>query len=59
MALENLYKEVILEHYKRPRNRGELEHATVREEGLNPSCGDELALFLIVENGAVADIKFM
>ena len=59
MALDNLYKEVILEHYKRPRNRGEIEDATVREEGLNPSCGDELELFLVVENRTVADIKFV
>ena len=57
--LEQLYKEVILEHYKRPRNRGELANATVREEGLNPSCGDELELFLIVEQGKIVDIKFL
>ena len=57
MSLENLYKEVILDHYKRPRNRGELE-ASVREEGLNPSCGDELELFLIVQEGVITDIKF-
>ena len=59
MSLENLYKEVILEHYKRPRNRGELANATVREEGLNPSCGDELALFLVVEQDKITDIKFV
>ena len=58
MSLENLYKEVILEHYKRPRNRGELANATVREEGLNPSCGDELELFLIVEKGVITNVKF-
>ena len=57
--LENMYKEVILEHYKRPRNRGELRNANVREEGLNPSCGDELELFLIVENDAITDVKFV
>ena len=56
--LDNLYKEVILEHYKRPRNRGELENATVREEGLNPSCGDELELFLLIEKDIVTDVKF-
>ena len=59
MLLENLYKEAILEHYKRPRNRGEIENATVREEGLNPSCGDELELSLVVENGTLTDIKFV
>ena len=58
MSLDNLYKEVILEHYKRPRNRGELQNATVREEGLNPSCGDELELFLIVEDDIITDVRF-
>ena len=58
MSLEHLYKEVILEHYKRPRNRGKIEHANLREAGLNPSCGDELELFLVVERGAVTDVKF-
>ena len=57
--LDNLYKEIILEHYKRPRNRGELEGATVIREGVNPSCGDELELFLVLKDGVVADIKFV
>ena len=56
--LDNLYKEVILEHYKHPRNRGRLEPATVVREGLNPSCGDELELFLNVEKGVITDVKF-
>ena len=57
--LEHLYKEAILEHYKRPRNRGEIENASVREEGLNPSCGDELELFLTIEDGTLTDVKFV
>ena len=56
--LENLYKELILDHYKRPRNRGRLADATHRQEGLNPSCGDELELFLRVEGGVVVDVAF-
>jgi nitrogen fixation protein NifU and related proteins len=56
--LDSLYKEIILEHYKSPRNRGELPDATHREEGLNPSCGDELELHLRVDDGHVADVKF-
>lgn len=55
--LESLYKEVILDHYKRPRNRGSLDPA-IEQEGLNPSCGDELQLFLQVKNGHVHDVKF-
>lgn len=56
--LEALYKEMILEHYKRPRNRGVLDNATVRQEGLNPSCGDELELHLLIDEGTVKDVKF-
>ena len=57
--LENMYKEVILDHYKRPRNRGTLEAATVQKEGLNPSCGDELELFLELKDGVVHDVAFV
>ena len=57
--LDNLYKEIILEHYKRPRNRGRLAGATVSREGVNPSCGDELELFLVLKDGVVADVKFV
>jgi nitrogen fixation protein NifU and related proteins len=57
--LEQLYKEAILEHYKHPRNRGRLEPATVSQEGVNPSCGDELELFLRVDNNRVTDAKFI
>lgn len=57
--LENMYKEVILDHYKRPRNQDILETATVRKEGLNPSCGDELELFLDVDKGVVQAVKFV
>lgn len=56
--LDALYKEMILEHYKRPRNRGALEGATVRQEGINPSCGDELELHLLIEEGTIRDAKF-
>lgn len=54
-----MYKEVILDHYKRPRNRGTLQAATVSGEGLNPSCGDELELFLAIEDGVISEAKFV
>lgn len=57
--LERLYQDAILEHYKRPRNRGELADATHVHEGLNPSCGDELELFLRVEDGVVREARFV
>lgn len=56
--LDTLYKEIILEHYKKPRNRGELHPHTHRQEGINPSCGDELELFLNVEDDVVTDVRF-
>ncbi len=56
MALEELYREVILDHYRNPRHRGSLPHAHFHAEGQNPSCGDEFSLDLIVENGVVVEI---
>ncbi len=57
-GLEDLYREIILDHYRSPRNRGELESPpAVRVEGFNPLCGDEIVVTLDVEDGMVADIK--
>lgn len=56
-GLEDLYREIILDHYKSPRNRGTLEPPAVRTEGHNPLCGDEIEVYLAVENGIVSDIK--
>ncbi len=57
--LENLYKEIILEHAKRPRNQGRLDAPSHYQEGINPSCGDELELFLNVEDGVVREVAFL
>ncbi|MEY3559404.1 MAG: SUF system NifU family Fe-S cluster assembly protein [Actinobacteria bacterium] len=56
-GLEDLYREIILDHYKNPRNRGSLEPPAVRSEGHNPLCGDEIEVFLTVDNGIISDIK--
>ena len=56
--LEEMYKAIILEHYKSPRNRGRLEAPTITQAGHNPSCGDELELQLLVEEGAIRDVRF-
>jgi nitrogen fixation NifU-like protein len=56
--LEDLYREVILDHYRSPRNRGELETPpAVRVEGFNPLCGDEIVVYLLVNDGTLTDIK--
>jgi nitrogen fixation NifU-like protein len=55
---DDLYRELILDHYRRPRNRGALENATQRVEGLNPVCGDEIHLDLRIHDGLIEDIAF-
>ncbi len=56
--LEELYREIILDHYRSPRNRGELESPPAhRVEGFNPLCGDEVVVSLLVEDGTLADLK--
>ena len=56
-GLEDLYREIILDHYRTPRNRGELAPPAVRAEGHNPLCGDEIQVYLDVVDGVVSDIK--
>jgi nitrogen fixation protein NifU and related proteins len=57
-GLEDLYREIILDHYRSPRNRGELESPPAhRVEGFNPLCGDEIVVTLVVEGDVVSDIK--
>jgi nitrogen fixation NifU-like protein len=56
--LRALYQEVILDHYKSPRNFREIEGAQRRIDGYNPLCGDKVTVFLDVEDGRVADISF-
>ena len=56
--LEDLYKEIILDHYRSPRNRGELTSPpAIRVEGFNPLCGDEVTVFLNVDGGVITAIK--
>jgi nitrogen fixation protein NifU and related proteins len=57
-GLEDLYREIILDHYRNPRNRGELSAPpATRVEGFNPLCGDEIVLYLDVEDNVVRDIR--
>jgi nitrogen fixation NifU-like protein len=57
-GLEDLYREIILDHYRTPRNRGELEPPAVSAEGHNPLCGDEIRIYLDVADGVIVDVKF-
>jgi nitrogen fixation NifU-like protein len=57
-GLEDLYREIILDHYRNPRNRGELPTPPAyAETGFNPLCGDEITLYLQVDGERLDDIK--
>jgi nitrogen fixation NifU-like protein len=57
-GLEDLYREIILDHYRNPRNRGELPTPPAYSEtGFNPLCGDEITLYVQVEADRLADVK--
>src|SRR3954471_20512790 len=56
-GLEDLYREIILDHYRTPRNRGELPPPASHAVGHNPLCGDEIDVYLQVDDGVVSDIK--
>ncbi len=56
--LRDLYQEIILDHNRRPRNRGRLPAANREAEGHNPLCGDQVKVTLLAENGLVKEIAF-
>ncbi|MEP6924465.1 MAG: Fe-S cluster assembly sulfur transfer protein SufU [Pyrinomonadaceae bacterium] len=57
--LSELYQEVILEHNKKPRNFREMETANRKAEGQNPLCGDQLTVYLEMEDERVKDVTFV
>lgn len=58
MQLDDLYRQVIMDHYQHPRNKGDLEDGSVDIDLRNPSCGDEITLQLMVNDGIVKDVRF-
>ena len=56
--MDDLYRDYILEHYKHPRNFGELEPHDLEAEEHNPLCGDEMEVHIRVEDGKIADLKW-
>ena len=57
-GLEDLYREIILDHYRNPRNRGELEvPPALRAEGFNPLCGDEVVVYVDFQGDQVRDVR--
>jgi nitrogen fixation NifU-like protein len=58
VALDDIYKEVILDHYKSPRNKRELPGAELKCTANNPLCGDEITVFAHVDGDTVAEVAF-
>ncbi|MAG56141.1 MAG: SUF system NifU family Fe-S cluster assembly protein [Planctomycetes bacterium] len=56
--LYDLYQEMILDHSKKPRNRGSVEDATNQAHGHNPLCGDKIRVTVVLEGGVVKDLRF-
>jgi nitrogen fixation NifU-like protein len=59
VALDDIYKEVILDHYKNPRNKREVPGAELTCSKNNPLCGDEITVFVHEEDGKLVDIGFL
>jgi nitrogen fixation protein NifU and related proteins len=58
MDLKDLYRDVIVDHNRNPRNFGKLEPADARAEGHNPLCGDELSLYVTLDGDRLREVKF-
>jgi nitrogen fixation NifU-like protein len=56
--MDDMYREIILEHYKHPHNAGTIEHPDISHEDSNPLCGDRIRIDLQVESGIITDIRF-
>ena len=56
--LDNLYRQVIMDHYKNPRNKGVLDEGSLTVNMNNPTCGDRIQLTMKVDDGKVSDAKF-
>src|SRR5690349_19447172 len=56
--MDDLYRDYILEHYRRPHNFGVLDNATATQEGANPLCGDRITMQLRVRDGQIAAVGF-
>lgn len=56
--IKEVYNEIIVEHYQNPYNKRKLEEYTFEEEGANPACGDQIKLFVLIENNKIKDISF-
>ncbi len=58
MKMDELYRELILDHYQHPHNHGEIPDADISAEDANPLCGDKIRIDIKVKDNIVADVKF-
>ncbi len=58
MSLNDLFTEIILDHYQHPHNHGVVDKATQSSRGYNESCGDDIEISLLVKNGVIEEAKF-
>ena len=57
--MEQMYQENILDHYKSPRNFGPMDNATVHHHESNPLCGDEIEMYLVINDNKISGVKFL
>lgn len=55
---DDLYKEIILDHYRSKKNRRRLDPADYHQEGVNPSCGDDIELFIKTDDGIISEVTY-
>ena len=55
---DDLYQDIVMDHSRRPRNYGPLENPTSSNDGYNPLCGDDVTVFLRLEDNKVAEVSF-
>lgn len=55
---DDLYREVILDHFKAPKNKGRIENPNAKADGMNPLCGDQISMTGTVSDGRLTDVKF-
>jgi nitrogen fixation protein NifU and related proteins len=58
VMMKDLYKEIVLDHFRRPRNKGELEGAEVQQRVFNPLCGDEVTVYANLRDGGLDEVAF-
>lgn len=55
---DDLYQEIILDHYKSKKNKRAIENPTFQQEGFNPSCGDDIELYIKTDGSTITDVSF-